>query len=159
MGRSVRNNTIKKIVLVFLLVNMTGCASITIPNYIQDKNPYEKVFYASFDTVREVTTKAFEESGWTVEKESEPALFERERDLKSGTKQTLIFTEVRQVPFFVGSRYARVNAYIHETANNETQVEIRYLTVTSVMFKSFYGYKHDQAVEYLFSKIEKNLDL
>lgn len=149
----------KKILLVLLLLSFAGCASITIPNYIQDKNPYEKIFYAQFDQVRTAITKTFEASGWTIEKESEPALFERERDLEGGDEQTLIFTDVRQISFFVGSRYIRVNAYVHGIANNETEVEIRYLTVTSIMFKEFYGYKNDRAVEHIFSKIEKNLNL
>ena len=50
-----------------------------------------------------------------------------------------------------------MNAYVHEIANSEIEVEIRYLTVTSMMFKSFYGYKKDQAVERIFSKIEESL--
>ncbi|MCK5012351.1 MAG: hypothetical protein KAS66_00880 [Candidatus Omnitrophica bacterium] len=147
----------KKLLWIALLLSFTGCVSSTIPNYIQDKNPYKKTFYGPFDKVQEAITKAFEESGWAIEKESRPDLFERDRGLGSVNKQTLIFTEVRQASFFVGSRYARINAYLNETANNETAVEIRYLNVTLVMFKSFYRYKNDHAVEHIFSKIEENL--
>ena len=157
MEKSVKTNNMKKFFLILTLLSLIGCANITIPNYIQDKNPYERTFYAQFDKVREVLTEAFEESGWTIEKESDPALFERERGLENGNKQTLIFTEIRQTSFFVGSRYTRINAYLHEMANNETEVEIRYVTVSSIMFKSFYGYRNDRAVEHIFSKIEENL--
>lgn len=155
--RSARGAIMKKTLSALLLLCFTGCASIAVPNYIQDKNPYKRVFYAPFDHAREVTIQTLEESGWVVERESKPALFERERDLESGNKQTLIFTEVRQTSFFIGSRYAKINAYVYETASNETEVEIRYVTVTSLMFKNFYGYKHDKAVEHIFRNIEKNL--
>ena len=159
MERSVRKSYLKTWLLVLLSLSVFGCASITVPSYIRDKNPYEKIFYAPFDTVRETVAKTFEESGWTIEKELEPALFERERGLESGKKQTLIFTGIRQISFFLGSRFGRVNAYIHEVADNETEVEIRYLTVTSIMFKEFYGYKNDRAVKNIFVKIEENLKL
>jgi hypothetical protein len=157
MGRFVRRNMIKRFLSVILLLSLTGCVSINVPNYIQDKNPYKKTFYGPFDKVQEAITKAFEESGWAIEKESKPDLFERERALGNDSKQTLIFTEARRSSFFVGSRYARINAYLNETTNNETEVEIRYLNVTIVMFKSFYRYKNDQAVERIFSKIEERL--
>ena len=102
MERYVKRNVMKKFLSVLLILNFIGCASITIPNYIQDKSPYKRIFYARFDKVRESTTKTFEESGWTIEKESDPALFERERGSESGNKQTLFFTEVRQTSIFVG---------------------------------------------------------
>ena len=149
----------RKVLYVFLLLMFTGCASIIIPNYIQDKNPYKRTFYADFNKVREVTVKTFDDLGWTIEKESEPALFEREREPEDGSKQTLLFTEIREVSFFLGSRYTRLNTYLRETTDNETEVEIRYLTVTSVLFKSFYGYKSDRAVDRIFEDIESRLNL
>ena len=158
MERFVKGDMImKKVLAVLLFLSFIGCASVTSPSYIQDKNPYKKVFYTQFDKTREAIKKTFKESGWTIEKEAKPAVFERERDSESGNNQILILTEVRQISFFIGSRYARINVYLHEIADNETEVEIRYLTVTSVMFKSFYGYKHDQAVERIFTTIEENL--
>ena len=157
MEKFARKNIIQKCLLISLFLSCTGCASVTIPNYIQDKNPYKQVFYASFDKTRETVVKTLEDSGWVIEKEAKPALFERERDLESDNKQTLIFTKVRQISFFLGSRYTRINAYVHEMANSEIEVEIRYIVVTSMVFKSFYGYKKDQAVERIFNKIEENL--
>lgn len=154
-----RGNIMKKFLYIFLALVLTGCASITIPNYIQDKNPYKRTLYAPFDKVREVTIQTFEDFGWAVEKESKPALFERERESGNGGKQTLLFSKIRQTSFFVGSRYSRLNVYLREMASNKTEVEIRYLTVTSVLFKSFYGYKNDRSIERIFRRIEEKLDL
>jgi hypothetical protein len=148
----------RKVLSVFLLLALGGCASVTIPNYIQDKYPYKRTFYAPFDQVREAAVQTFGEFGWTIGKESEPALFERERESGS-SKQTLLFTEIRQTSFFVGSRYARLNAYLRATADHETEVEIRYLTVTSVPFKRFHHYKNDRAIERIFRHIEGKLNL
>ncbi|MBN1869866.1 MAG: hypothetical protein JW847_04740 [Candidatus Omnitrophica bacterium] len=147
----------KKLLSVSLLLSLIGCASINIPNYIRDKNPYKKSFYTHFVRAREAVMKTFEETGWTVESESEPALFERERDLKSGLKQTLIFSDVRQTSFFIGTRYSKLNVYVHEIADNETEIEIRYLILTNVVFKNFYSYKNDRAVDRIFKKIEEDL--
>jgi len=147
----------RKILSVFLLLVLTGCSSVRVPNYIQDRHPYKRTFYVQFDKVRETAIQTFEEFGWTIKKESEPALFERERESGSSGKQTLLLTEIRETSLFIGSRYARLNAYLRETANNETEVELRYLTVTSVPFKSFNMYKNDGAVERIFKHIEEEL--
>ena len=52
----------KKFLWVVLLLSFTGCVSINIPNYIQDRNPYKKTFYGPFDKVQEAITKAFEDA-------------------------------------------------------------------------------------------------
>lgn len=147
----------KKILFVFLLLALGGCASVTIPNYIRDRYPYKRTFYAPFDEVRAAVVQTFEELGWRIGRESEPALFERQRE--SGRRQTLLFTEIRQTSLFVASRYARINAYVAATADNETEVEIRYLTVTSMPFKRFDGYRNDRAVKRIFKHMEKTLNL
>ena len=136
-----------------------GCANIMIPSYIQDRNPYQRTLYASFDTIYKVAVEAFDAAGWAIEKEVEPQLFERGRALEADDKQTLILMEIRQSYFFIGSKYARINIYLRETATNETEVEIRYVKVTSMMFKSFYGYKSDRMVDRIFQDIEARLDL
>lgn len=148
----------KKVLSVLLLVTLIGCASINIPNYIQDKHPYKRTLYASFDKVHEMTVQTLEDFGWRIERESDPGLFERERENgESRNKQTLIFTEIRKTSLFVGSRYARMNAYLRETADNATEIEIRYLTVTSALFKSFNDYRNDRAVERILDRIEEAL--
>jgi len=149
----------KKILCVFLLLVLAGCASVSIPHYIQDKYPYKRTFYAQFNEVREIVMRAFERSGWAIEKESEPALFERESGLRSGGKETLFFSKIRQTSLFVGTRFSRVNAYVRASSDNETEVEIRYVTVTSAAFKNFNDYKNDRAVERIFKYIEERLNL
>ena len=149
----------KKILSSFLLLTLVGCASIHIPNYIQDKNPYKRTFYAQYNEVRETTVQALKKFGWTIEKETEPSLFERQRGSGGDERQILLFTKIRETSLFVGSRYARINVYLRAAANNETEVEIRYLTVTSAMFKSFNSYKNDRAVERIFKHIEEGLNL
>jgi len=143
---------------MLLILTLGGCASINIPNYIHDKHPYQQTYYASFDKVHNATIEALKDLGWAIEKETDPALFERTRETKNESRQQiLIFTEIRQLLFFVGSRYARVNVYLQITADKATEVEIRYVTVTSMLFKSFYDYKNKKAVNRIFKRIEENL--
>ncbi|HQP10033.1 MAG TPA: hypothetical protein PKV41_01460, partial [Candidatus Omnitrophota bacterium] len=65
----------KRILGCFLLLTVMGCASITIPSYIRDTNPYRRIFYASFDRTREETRQVLSRAGWAIEKETEPELF------------------------------------------------------------------------------------
>ena len=149
----------KKILSILLLLSLAGCASITIPNYIHDKHPQLKTFYAPFDQVHAATLKALGDLGWKIEKEADPALYERGRQFQDiSRQQILIFTDINQFSFFAGSRYARLNVFLHVTADKATEVEVRYLKVTSVMFKTLYNYKNDRLVERIFNRIKENLN-
>ena len=149
----------KKFLSILLILFLAGCASITIPNYIHDKHPISKTFYAPYDQVHTVTLKALSDLGWNVEKEADPALYERGRQFQDTSRQqTLIFTDINQLSFFAGSKYARLNVFLRVTADKATEVEVRYLKVTSVMFKTLYNYKNDRLVERFFNLIEEELD-
>ena len=148
----------KKIVLIVCMAVLTGCSTIDIPQYLQDKNPYQKTFYKSFDKTLEATRQALAELGWKVAKETQPSVYERNRVVEEGEGQAiLIFTDVRRTPFFLGSRYARLNIYLRG-GEKVAEVEIRYLTISSLTFKTFRSYKNDAATERIFKKIEEKLE-
>jgi len=150
----------RRIVSVLLILTLAGCSSITIPNYIHDKHPNLKTFYSPYDQVHAATLKALGEFGWRIEKEADPALYERGRQFQDASRQqTLIFTDINQLSFFAGARYARLNVFLRVTADKATEVEVRYLKVTSVLFKTLYNYKNDRLAERIFNRIEKELDL
>ena len=89
-----------KFLIIVLLAVLSGCASVNVPSYIQDKYPYKRTFYAPFDKIHELTVRALENSGWTVHKESDPALFEQGREIGvDGLKQTLVFTKISAPSF------------------------------------------------------------
>ena len=147
----------KKIFLGLLLVILAGCATIEIPQYIQDRNPYQKTFYNDFDKTLEAVRQALNDLGWTIEKETQPSVYERNRLLEEeGGQAILLFTDVRRTSFFLGSRYARLNIYLRGS-DRVSDVEIRYLTLNSLAIKTFRQYKNDAAVERIFHKIEENL--
>lgn len=148
----------KKYFLFSLLVFLIGCASIDIPNYIKDENPYRKNFNASYDDVLEATKQALTDSGWEITKSSDPAIYDQSLVLKKEGKQVLIFTDVRELGLVVGTRYARINTYVQSIQDDVTEVEIRYITANSVGFKTFYNYTHDQSVKRLFYLIERKLN-
>jgi hypothetical protein len=149
----------KKNVLFFVsLFALIGCASVTIPNYIRDEHPYRKTFYAPFDTVLDATVHALEDSGWKVAKTTEPSVFERNKDTdKPGVRQILLFTDVRETALIFGTRYARMNIYVQSAADNSTEVELRYLRVTSASLKNFQNYRNDRYAEKFFGRIESLL--
>jgi len=157
MGKFV-SGTFQKFLIVGIFFIFTGCTSITVPEYIQDKNPYKHKFYASFDNVLEASVQVLEESGWKVAKESDPAVFERSQSGIDSNQSILLFSKVRQNALFLGTRYARINVYLRSSENQDiTEVEIRYITINSTLLKTFENYNHDHAVSRLFSKIEGRL--
>ena len=145
--------------LVIFLGILAGCASISIPNYIQDEHPYKKKFYARFDDVLKAASQTLTALGWEVDGTSDPSVFERQRAVADPLeKQVLLFSKLRQTPLFIGSRYARLNLYLQSSPDNTTEVEIRTLTVTTLIFKKFTLYRDDRVAEILFREIEERLN-
>lgn len=147
-----------RILLVLGLIAVCGCTSINVPNYVKDEHPYERSFYAPFAKVKAATDEALAEYGWTVIRESDPALFEVDRASEGGAQsQTLMFTEIRQTNFFVGSKYTRLNAFLRPLPDGATQVEIRYLGISSILFKKSYQYRNDKAINRILDAIEEKI--
>ncbi|VAX37557.1 hypothetical protein MNBD_UNCLBAC01-1947 [hydrothermal vent metagenome] len=149
---------VKQFFAFILLFTIFGCATIVVPNYIQDKNPYKRKFYASFEKTFEATLAAVQEAGWVVEQQTDPSVFERVESGEFGDQQTLLITGIRKMGLFVGTRYAKLNIYIRTGSGNVSEVEIRYLSVNSTLVKNFYNYKHDKSAERLFLYIESALE-
>ena len=146
----------KKFFLLLIIFMLSGCTTVNIPNYIQDKNPYKQTYTASFENVLMAASKALEHSGWVVTNKYDPAVFEQNKELNfSGAKQLMLSTNVRQTPFIFGTRYGRVNAYIRTIDEKSTEVEMRYVTVTSIPFKNFNSYRNDRAIKHILDSIEK----
>jgi hypothetical protein len=129
-----------------------------IPNYIADTNPYKKVVYGTFESVVAAADGALTDLGWSIESQAEPSTYERERSSAVNLRQTLIFTNVRQTSMFLGTRYARMNVFVREQLDNQVEVEIRYVTVSSVIFKTMYDYTEDRGVKNILEAIEKKLE-
>jgi len=145
----------RKVLSLFLVLTLAGCASVTIPNYIQDKNPYKRTFYSDFTYTKNTVLQTLKEFGWAVEQEADPGTFDRAMESVAGQgEQVLLFTRVRQTSFFIGSRYARMNIYLRVLSDKATEVEIRYLNITTVPFKHFHDYTNDASIERLFKHIE-----
>ena len=143
---------------IFLFLLVIGCSSTNIPNYVKDKHPYKKVFYADFDKAVNATKETVEELGWIVTKSTDPGVYEQSRSTESeDARQVLLFTEVRQTALFLGSRFAKMNIFLRSISKNETEIEIRYLTVTSVTFKDVYSYRKDSFVNKVFKLIDEKL--
>lgn len=150
---------LKKFFSVLILLTLMGCASISIPKYIKNENPYQKKLYASFEKVLPATIRTLEADGWVIEERADPGVYEMRTGEKIfDGKQVLLITGIRKLPVFVASSYARLNVYVTARVEDFTEVEVRYVTVNSVTFKSFYNYKHDRNVKKLLDKIEENVD-
>ena len=150
----------KEIMVLFVILFGGGCVSIDIPKYIPDNHPYKKKFYASFDEVSKVTRGTLQDNGWKIESTSDPAIYERTKLVgnKPG-RQIVIFTKIRQTSLVIGTKYARINAFLWTGSDSSIELELRYITVSSIPLKTFYNYRKDSAIESLLKQIEKRLQL
>jgi len=148
----------KRILCLLVLMGLAGCTTAQIPTYLQDKNPYVKRVYASHEVVLDAVTQTLEDLGWTIEGTAHPSVYEQEEEAEEQEEQKLlIFTGIRQTPMFLGTRYAKMNVILR-SQGEVSDIEIRYLTVTSVFFKNIKTYHNDSAVERIFGCIEKILN-
>ncbi|MBF0521577.1 MAG: hypothetical protein HQL24_00820 [Candidatus Omnitrophica bacterium] len=151
---------IKKILYALMILCLTGCATVSIPRYIKDDYPYKEKISADYDSVLKAAHQALKDLHWTVGGESEPAVFEESKDIQDpNNKQVMLFTEIRQSSMFLWTHYSRINVFLRGYKDEFTEVEIRYLGTTSVMFMKFAGYHNDRLAKKLLAKIKKNLTI
>ena len=146
----------KKITVLLAVLFLAGCVSVKIPKYLQDKFPYKKKFYADFETTLKAAEQALRDTGWKISETANPGAFEQGDLSGNEAKQILIFTEVRQTPLILSSRYMNLNVFVR-TADNGTEVEIRYASVVPVVFQGRENYKNDAVVEKVFNRISELL--
>ena len=148
----------KKAIVLFFLLFCVGCVSATIPHYLQDKSPYKKKFYASYDDTLKAVQTTLKDLGWKISSVSDPVVYEQNSASNNEAipKQILMFTDVRQTAFLLGTHYSKMNIFVRSLTEG-TEVEIRYITVTSTPFKTLENYKNDNAVQRIFDHIEKVL--
>lgn len=147
----------KKFLPLFLLLFLLGCSTIHIPTYLPNSNPYTKRYYVDHKKMVVATVAALEDLGWKITQQIDPVVYERSSARELDADQVLLVTEVRDTPLFLGARYAKLNIYVR-SKNNESEVEIRYLTINSLFVKEFSTYKNDSAAARIHSRIEKELN-
>ena len=148
----------RRLLLLILLVTFGGCTSIVLPSYVSDKNPYKKRFYGDYVAVVEAAKKALDKFGWSVTEEPDPGIYEHRWEMNDpNVHHILLFTKYKESYYGLGTKNVVLNAYIRAGVNEATEVELRYLKVSTVSYKSFYDYKNDKLIEQIFKEIEKNL--
>ena len=146
----------KKAYWALTFIFFMGCTTATIPSYLPDNQPYTMRFYADYERTLETISQSLKDLGWKIEKTTNPIIYEQNLIETVNQQQALIITEVRQTPMVVGTRYARLNVFLR-SQENVSDVEIRYLTITSLPLKSIRSYENKGAVERIFGHIKESL--
>ena len=146
------NKAISLLAVMFL----AGCATTSMPSYLQPKKPYVKRYYAKYDQSLTAVKKVLTELGWTVEESTDPGVYEHTRFNELDENQILVVTSVRPTPMVVGTRYARMNIYLR-SKKDMSEVEVRYLTTTSTALNNFSTYNNDGAVKRFFIRLDEVL--
>jgi len=148
---------VKNILFIFLVIFIVGCVTLELPKYLEEEFHYKKNFNSSFNETFPATVKALENLGWSVaETESFPISKIGITNKKDRIYKALIFTEIKQRSLFVFSTYLTLNAYVRSMDENNSEVEIRYLSITVIppLFKQWRVDRNDGLVEKIYKKIE-----
>jgi len=148
----------RRIAAIFLILMLAGCVTVKVPKYLQDEFPYRQSFAANFDQTFTATLKALKETGWRVSETTSPAMM-APRDVSDKEKryQVMIFTELKQSPLFLASSYESLNVLVSSADATHADVEIRYLMMTALPFKTVNSFQNDRLVKKIFKKIATQL--
>ncbi len=139
---------------VYLLV-LCGCVSVKIPKYVTDQNPYKKIFHSDYGSTLTAVKESLASAGWSINEESDPIQYEQGR-AGDAQQQVVLFTEGRQSSRVLYSRYRTLNVYV-SNLGDRVEVEVRYLSLTPVLFKIFESRRNDPLVNALFNDMEQRL--
>ncbi len=121
--------------------------------YLQDKNPYTREYYASYDQTLRVVKKVLKNNNWKIAKTTDPSVYEEvQSERHPASKQTIILTELKETSMFLYSRYTQLNVYVR-SLQNATEVEIRYGVITALPLKQLRGYRNDHYANRLLDQI------
>ena len=143
--------------MLLMAVYLTGCASVYLPVYLQDKKPYTRRYYATYEQSLQGVNQTLPDLGWEVEKTVDPLVYENHRMSDLDEQQILVLTKIRQTSMLIGTRYARMNIYL-SSKKGISEIEIRYLTTTSILFRGLKSYSNDGAVDRIFARLEELLN-
>ena len=145
------------LIFVVIIFSGPGCAGLYTPRYIQDKNPYKREIYAGFKETLAAARQALQGAGLTIADTVDPSDYEQTTSRHAQEKQTLIFTQPKRTSLlFLFPRSLQLNVYLREI-KNATEVEIRYSSVSRVLFKSS-SYKNDRFVDQIYRQINESLE-
>ena len=146
----------KSLFFVLAVVLLVGCATTSMPSYLQPKKPYLTRYYANYEKSLDAVKATLGELGWTLEETTDPGVYEHTRFNDLDENQVLLVTVVRPTPMLIGTRYARMNIYLR-SKKDLSEVEVRYLTTTSTALNNFSTYNNDSAVKRFFERLSEIL--
>lgn len=149
----------KYISLFLLIISIAGCStSVKVPEYIQGVKPYTKTYFSGYADTLAAAKDVLVEEGWTVAALRDPLIYERNPSIDDPfMDKIMIVTDVKESGFFVGTRYSRLNVYLHAVEKAKTSVEIRFLTETALPYSSIRSFDHEFSAQKILTKIEEKL--
>ena len=134
---------------------LAGCASVPTPDYISRvDHPYDRKIYASFEKVTGAMIYVLKKSGWKINTEAEPSIYERDdRYDNNGYQNLLIITDVKKQNRVLYSTFTHLNIFIH-CIENTCDVEIRYEAKTPFI-KEFTSVRNDRLAESILDALEQ----
>lgn len=148
----------KKIfILVLVVFIVSGCVSISIPQYISKQSEYKQKFYADFEEVFNAALAALHDLKWEVAGTANPMMYEETVSYDPNSQQMLIFTETKQSLMLLFSRYNRLNILARSMADS-VEIEVRFEAMTAYPFHTAHNYKNDRLAEKIFNRISGHLN-
>lgn len=146
----------KKVIFLLVLCVTMGCVSTQVPSYLTDKKPFERRVYAGYTEAVAAVKQAMMDSGWVLEQETEPQVYEIDPQKADIEEQLLLMTKVREKHRIIFSRYERMNIFIRSRAN-VTDLEMRYFAINDMTIFKSKTYGNEKLAKRFFDLVQKAL--
>jgi hypothetical protein len=144
------------VLLIAGLLGLWGCTQRVLPSYIHDKYPYIRRFHASYEEALTATRQILAESGWVVEQELNPVVYEHRVEGDLDEQCLMIITEEKNLSRWLGKRKARMNLFL-QSKGRVSELEIRIIYKKSFRLWSAWGYRQDKLINKIFARAQELL--
>lgn len=143
--------------LLILLLTLTGCAGVQIPNYIPADHPYVRKISGNYNDILDAIKVVLFKDGYNIQSRLNPSVYERRSDGGDQSKDVLLFTDIKAHSRLVYSTYTHMNIFIHPIAEG-AEVDVRISATTPLGIKQLQATRHDKLAKKFLNQVEQELE-
>jgi len=142
--------------LILLLVALTGCASVRIPDYIKSDHPYVRKISGDYNQILSSIKDVLYKEGWLIHQEVNPGEYERRDGGEDQSRDVLYFTEIKRHSKVAYATYTHLNVFVHANADG-AEVDLRYEAITPGPIKQN-NLRNDRMANRILDEIEQAIE-
>lgn len=147
----------KKLILIFFLMSLAGCAGLNVPDYIKADHPVARRVTGSYPKIVDAIKVALFKERWDIRGVDNPSIYERLPSGENQAQDIVFFTKIKTHQKFIYSSHEHLNVFVHVVAEG-AEVDVRYEVIESSIFGRFHKLRNDRLANHLLDLIEEELE-